>query len=71
MSKVKKQQVFLPNGAFAVDKKGNAVKVNSIIAPQPDDCCMLDCCDQSIKFIDNQGNKRSIPLQALYDLLNP
>ena len=67
----KADEVFLPNGAFKVNKKGEPVKVESIIAPEPDSCCMLDCCTKSIIFLDSNNVKRSISLQDIYDLINP
>ena len=68
--KPKINEIFL-SGATKLDRKGNAIAVESILAPEPDSCCQLDCCTKAIIFLDTNNVKRSISLQAIYDLLNP
>jgi hypothetical protein len=63
------QLIYLPNGAFKLDRNGEASNVYAIIAPTPESCCMLDCCDNTIKFLDSTNTARSISLEALYTLL--
>jgi len=69
--KTKKQEIFLPTGAFKINRKGQPEYVKSIIVPEPDDCCGVDCCDNTIKFIGSDGVQKSISLEALYNLVNP
>lgn len=70
MSSDKNQKIYLP-GAFKLNAKGQPVAVDAIEAPEPNSCCKLDCCNNRISFVDTNGVQRYIPLQALYDLLNP
>lgn len=71
MAKRKDPNSIMLNNAYKIDRKGRAVNVPSIIAPESGDCCLLDCCTKSIKFIDDQGVKKDLPLDDLWALLNP
>ncbi len=61
-----KNIVFLPTGAYKLDRKGNPVSVPAIVAQEPNDCCGIDCCKNVIKFVDSDGVQREISLEALY-----
>ncbi len=67
MSDQNKQIIHLPVGAYTIDRNGKAINVDKIVVPTVDDCCMLDCCNKVIKFVDSTGVQREISLQRLYE----
>jgi len=63
--------IHLNGGAYKINRKGEPESVDCIIAPTSDDCCLLDCCTKSIKWIGPNGEKREVKLEDLYALINP
>ena len=69
---IKHRDFLYLNNANKIDPRtGKSINVEGIIAPTGDDCCLLDCCTKSIKWVSKVDNKvREIKLDALYDLIN-